>query len=274
MGTGPALQERFATLELSLRSMQGDRADQWKPEAMSSLPATTAALDRLLRDASAACQVDGDGHLAKLVDRVYTYLSAQNTSVTQVNAEEKKWSGAIQAIDQRSVSCMSHLVEAAQAIADGPTRPGGWLADAKQSLSLALQDLIALQWKIETVGDQSIQPSSLETLITLIEATRSSLDPPGGVLATGVAYHFDAADNAAAPSVPLRPDTGLMSAVQTLVKDTRYFKPGSTTQVVNCVAVCLPVWTVYTSQSCKRCIATDSADRLRAVLPANLGHYR
>lgn len=262
-GDWPALRERFTTLETSLRSMQGDHPDEWKPDAVRSLPATTAALDRLLRDASAACQVDGDGHLAKLVDKVYTYLSAQNTSVAQVSVQEKQWTDAIGVVDLRSVSCISHLEDAAQAIIDGSARPGGWLADAKQGLSLALQDLAAVQSKIGAVADESIEPSSLQTLIGLIDATRSSLDATPGSHVADVAYRIGAEGSSEVPSVPLRPDTGLLGAVQALVRDTRYFKPGSTTQVVNCVAVCLPIWMFYTSES-----ASDVSQRTRLIASA------
>ena len=262
-GDWPALRERFTTLEASLKSMHGDNPDEWKPVAVHSLPAMTTALDRLLQDASAACQVDGDGHLEKLVDRIYTYLSEQNTSVAQVNAQEKQWANALEVVDQRTTGCVAHLENAAQAISDGHSRPGGWLADAKQGLTQALQDLTALQSKIGTVADSSTEPSSLTTLISLITATSASLDATPGPHVAGVAYRVWATDTSEAPSVPLRLNTGLLGAVQVLVKDTRYFKPGSTTQVVNCVAVCLPIWTVYTSES-----ASDVSQRTQLIASA------
>jgi hypothetical protein len=108
------------------------------------------------------------------------------------------------------------------------------------------------------VDAETITPqgrTATATLQCLLTATMKSLSPMAGP--KQVLYRFDDAEEAQAqvPSAPVGgDDPGLYMAVKALVQpgppnQQRYFIPGVSTQVVNCIAVCFPVWLMYGTNS-------------------------
>jgi hypothetical protein len=101
----------------------------------------------------------------------------------------------------------------------------------------------------------------------LLAATATSLDPHPATNVTPVAFLYDGQQaTPPPPGVALSQDnSSLIAAVRQLVHpdapaQPKYFTPGITSQIVNCIAVCLPIWLVYTGND-----ATNIGQRKRLI---------
>jgi hypothetical protein len=155
--------------------------------------------------------------------------------------------------------------EAATAVSEGVYKGGGWRQKADAALSEAIKtldgieeinDQLAAAAKKRSQGpdDQKVVPvyepgkgpygtTPLDALRGILNDTRTSLRPAA---LQPAAYNFGGPpDDGKVPGVALNQDPGLIEKIRQLVRDGKYFNPGSTTQIVNCIAVCLPVWIAY-----------------------------
>lgn len=264
----PVLQRRFTTLEHSLALMQGKRPDEPNPEALRTLPETTAALDTLMKDVSSACDADHDEHIAKLVDTVYTKLNEQNQSFEEVDTKRSKWSEWNEQIEALHDNCRTSMDDAAIAVVSGAENKTDWLKRASAALESAIKALNgitsintsmvhdAAEDKRVLVETESVHSpdgkTAIEVLQVMLHTTLTSLTAASmtGVMRVAYAPSGAAGSDNLIPSVSLsKTDAGLIKRVQALVRQPKYFAPGSTTQTVNCIAVCWPVWLVYSSDN-------------------------
>lgn len=279
----PQLRQRFATLEQSLELIQDKRTGQLNETALRALPATLEGLRALMKEISSECNADPDGEIQSLVDHIYSRIADQNSSLEEVDAQRGKWSHWLDQIENFHGACGDAMDDAAVAIADGVRGSADWRSRAEASLQKAIDALhgiedinsqMAAQAPIDhyTHVDTSLPgapTTALLALTSILDTTRQSLTPPDAALYRPASYSTGGGQpsSAAVPSFPLgQNDAGLISEVQYLVSQPRYFTPGSTTQTINCIAVCWPVWVVYGSNS-------DSDVRNRTSLIASALYF-
>jgi hypothetical protein len=262
----PALQQRFSTLEQSLALAQGKHSDQENAEALRSIPQTIDALRSLMKEISSACNDDPDGQVADLVDRVYRQINGQNRAVENVDAHKSKWNEWINEIAEFHQRCGSSMDKAAIAVTEGVNNKAGWQDRALSALKAAGEALNGIEAVDKKMAEdapstgrirfeQDVTPqgiTAIKTLRMMLDATQTSLNPTVRITAIQVAYRTGKAQasQSQVPSLSLsKTDAGLIHEVQALVRQPRYFTPGSTTQTVNCIAVCWPVWVVYSTNN-------------------------
>jgi hypothetical protein len=160
--------------------------------------------------------------------------------------------------------------EAGDAIADGERNVRGWQARALlalQSAIKALNDIQSINKQMEeaaqeagmkrVIGDEPASEAGLpaiEALKGMLEATQTSLSKPGGASAMHVSYQSGGEQPSPSqpPSVNLSDsDSGLIGKVQNLVQQNnpKYFESGISTYTINCIAVCWPIWVVYSTDT-------------------------
>lgn len=260
----PELQRRFATIEQSLELVQDKRTGQLNEDALRALPAALEGLHALMKEISSACNADPNGEIQNLVDRIYSRIADQNTALADVDTQREKWSQWLDQIRDYHQACGNAMDDAAQAVCDGERGQSNWRQQAVASLTKAISALNGIKQidaamaaaapqdnykRIDTKDPQAPHPA-IDVLSSILEITRKSLVPPETALFHPASYSSGDGQPAsnAVPSLSLnQTNAGLVAEVQQLVRQPRYFTPGSTTQTINCIAVCWPVWIVYPS---------------------------
>lgn len=278
----PALQERFSTLEQSLLSMTGSRPGQQNTVALKALPETLQTLHALMVEVSKTCDLDISGETAKLIDDVYSGMKGQNEAVAKVAVASFDWSAAVRNIKDLHKTCADSMDEAAIYVADGATGTPDWKPKAVAALTQAVNALQGIG-KINTeqeqaatkegailiVNPENIAPdgkTAIDVLQELLVTTSASLNVTPQLKQIAYSFGSPANDQATVPGLPVGgDDKGLVASVRALVQASppnqqKYFTPGVAIQVVNCIAVCLPIWLTYGTNS-----ATDINARTRLI---------
>jgi hypothetical protein len=266
----PELQKRFSALDESLGLAQGAFPNRENAEAVRALPQTLEALRDLMKEVSSACNDDPDGKAEELVDRVYSRIRDQNNAIGAVDANRGKWAAWNEGISAAHLACGKSMDEAGDAIADGQKNIGGWQARALQALASAIKalndiQLIVMQMKAaapeeamkRAISDESASEAgvtAIEALGMMLEATQTSLSKPEGASAIHASYQAGGGQPSPSqpPSVNLSDsDSGLIAKVQSLVQQNnpKYFESGISTYTINCIAVCWPIWVVYSTDT-------------------------
>jgi len=272
----PQLEQRFNTLEQSLALVQDQRTGQVNEGALQALPATLEGLRLLMKDISSDCDVDPDGKISGLVDKIYSEIAQQNHDEDVVNTRRDEWNAWNNQIGELNDDCGDNMDKAAVAISDGVRGVEDWYQRAVASLQEALSALngirtidakmaaAAVSYQMVRLNNEASDApaTAIDSLACILDTTVRSLGSANIAGLRPVSWSLGSDDQVSTPvpSFPLgQNDAGLIAEVQGLVQQPRYFTPGSTTQTINCIAVCFPVWVVYSSNS-------DSDVRTRTAL--------
>jgi hypothetical protein len=252
----PMLQKRFSAIENSLALMQGRHPGELNSEALRALPETTASLQLLMKEVSSDCNPDASGHVTELIDHVYNAIEDQNQEMRNLERKRIDWSMQIDEISRWYSSCAENIDSASVAIANAENNVATWLQEAVARLRAAKDDIRGLL----NISPSGLAPkaagvetmSAGKTLDQLLDATLKSLAPAA---TAQLVSHLGADTPSQILSKPnsislTKSDPTLINKVREIVENPRYFSPkGSTTQIVDCIAVCWTVWVVYSSDS-------------------------
>jgi len=278
----PELERRFATLDKSLASAEGNHPDQERAEALRALPHTLEAIRGLLSDVSKGCNDDPDGTIAALVDHLYSQIANQNQSIDEVDKNSAQWSAWNSEISVSYADCAAAMDDAATAITESVEGKSDWQVRARTALQAARAALNRIQSVTQQAEATSRASSSLsqsdgknssaglsalDSLDTILALSSKSIAVYSTSTTVDIAYSIRGSEQQSQPeSVNLsQGDKGLIGRVQQLVqqREPRFFSPGVWVQVINCIAVCWPIWVVYGSDS-----ASDLENRTALIASA------
>jgi hypothetical protein len=258
----PVLLERFSLIDRALALSQGSRPDQENADARKALPETLEALRNLMKEVSTACDNDPTDETSELVDEVYSQINKQIHALENVGTQRNRWNDWLDEIVKSYNDCANAMDVAAIAVSDGARGKSNWESNASKAINSAVAALNEIANIEDTMKSNTLMGldhnwkqlpvpyegfSALESLRFLLHATQKSLTSSAEASARGIAYRIgeEKPNTGQVHSVPL--SGPIFERVQAVVNS--YFTPGTTTQAVRCIAVCWPVWVVYSSNS-------------------------
>lgn len=239
----PMVERHFNSVENNLFLVQTGASGQIDAAQIHTLTTTTAALEVLLATVAKTCDPDPDGTIKTLINKVLDAIDQQNQAVQSFAESQKEWSRKSQEIEKLFNDCKHNLELASLALAlSTQGHSTAKIDDAKNFIRMARQDLDTLGFFLQSAG----QESAKSTLEILLRAIVGSLQVEEVIRPT--AYLFsEGAGLTNVPSAALdRSNATLINRVRSVVTNpNKYFSPGSGLQVINCIAVCWPIWTFY-----------------------------
>lgn len=235
------LDRYVAMLEHNVALMQQYDSDELDPLLAPSAPIANAALVEAFKSASENCELDPKGEIRDLLDKIFAELDEQNREFAIYSLSLDDYLRKNKKIYADIRECEEKIEEVGSLLGDVFGMNLGKysvdLAEVRKSTKL-LDDIVA---KVNGLSVDSGR-NAKDTLIGLLEATKRSLaltEAPALVLTSGGSFKV----GAAAPVVLF--DEGLYGRVKTVVNTPGYFRWGTFIQVLNCIAVCTPIWLSY-----------------------------
>lgn len=208
------------------------------------------ALVATLTQISQNCVLDPDGKIQQLIGDMLNEITRQTEASRNAAISQEQWNNHVREIRAILGNCADSIDEASARLTSylaNPSSAPGEIDRVKQSLNTAITALMGLDnvayfaAAVSPDVDQT-RYSAKQTLRGLLEASRDSLHNIVSIshpLASNSL--LDYSDGVPQASFD---NNSLIGAVTSIVHNDLYFKPspGSVFQVVQCIAICLPIW--------------------------------
>ncbi|HEV2992505.1 MAG TPA: hypothetical protein VG759_28990 [Candidatus Angelobacter sp.] len=240
------LETHLGTLEQNVALMPGHTMDMSDPVRLSNIPITNGVLIEIARDAAKDCDLDPKGEIRTLLDKIFGMFDKNN-------GELKLYREALDKFTQETTAVNEVITRNEQSLEKTGVLLGLVFNEGGVNFSPQLPDVVKSRDLLRDIVDDlkglPVLPGTKnkDTLISLLEATEDTLGNPAKL--QSAAYHLEAGSDRRNMD-PLGPydQSSLMDRVRTVVMKPGYFRWRTFVQVVNCIAVCTPIWVSYSGE--------------------------